>query len=190
MANEAERLIAMSMEKITSSRSRHGWINLRHNLLVANVLLKARTVYMMANYETMMKARQVQVREREKPVKVKLADSMSDMVSSPLTTEDTMVTSIINETSVHMDATDSDSVVTEINDHLEPNMRDTDKGNTPPLTNDNNNKMSCCTKRRLTKVDSNQKNTKKVRVEPSSPRRDVRGVHFGCLIKSDEKVTG
>ena len=140
MANEAERLIAMSMGKITSSRSRRGWINLRHNLIVANVLLKARTVYMMANYETMMKARQVQLRKREKPVK--LADSMSDMASSPLTTEDTMVTSIINDTSVHMDATGSDSVVTEINDHLEPNMRDTDKGNTPPLTNDNNKKCS------------------------------------------------
>ena len=169
MANEAKRLIAMSVGKITSSRSRRGGINLRHNLLVANVLLKARTVYMMANYETMMKARQVQVREREKPVKVKLADSISDMASSPLTTKYTMVTSIISETSVHMDATGSDSVVTEINDHLEPNMRDTDKGNTPPLTNDNNTHCSCCTKRRLTKVDSNQKNTKKVRVEPSSP---------------------
>ncbi|KAI0238212.1 hypothetical protein LSAT2_011160, partial [Lamellibrachia satsuma] len=49
MANEAQRLIAMSMGKITSSRSRRGGINLRQNLLVANVLLKARTVYMMAN---------------------------------------------------------------------------------------------------------------------------------------------
>ena len=96
MANEAERLIAMSMGKITSSRSRRGGINLRHNLLVANVLLKARTVYMMANYETILKARQVQVSEREKPVKLKLADSTSDMASSPVTTEDTMVTSIIN----------------------------------------------------------------------------------------------
>ena len=103
------------------------------------------------------------------------------MASSPVTTEDTMVTSIINETYVHMDATGSDSVVAEINDHLEPNMRDTDKGNTPPPTNDLNKNCSCCTKRRLTKVDSNQKNTKKARVEPSSPRRDVRGVHFGCL---------
>ena len=110
MATEAERLIAMSMGKITSSRSRRGRINLRQN--VANVLLKARTVYMVANYETMMKARQVQVREREKPVKVKLAASTSDMASSPLTTEDIMVTSIINETYVHMDATGSDSVVT------------------------------------------------------------------------------
>ena len=70
MANEAERLIAMSMGKITSSRSRRCGINLRHNLLVANVLLKARTVYMMASYETMMKSRQVQVRERENPLKV------------------------------------------------------------------------------------------------------------------------
>ena len=69
MANEAERLIAMSMGKITSSRSRRGGINLRHNLLVANVLLQARTVYMMANYETIMKAIQVKVSERESPVK-------------------------------------------------------------------------------------------------------------------------
>ena len=79
MANEAERLIVMSLRKITSSRSRRGGINLRHNLLVANILLKARTVYMMANYETIMKARQVQVGERDKPVKVKLTDSTSDM---------------------------------------------------------------------------------------------------------------
>ena len=102
----------MSLGKSTSSRSRRGGINLRHNLLVANILLKARTVYMMANYETIMKARQVQVSERDKPVKVKLADSTSDMASFPVTNEDTMVTSIINETSVHMNTTGSDSVVT------------------------------------------------------------------------------
>ena len=110
MANEAERLIVMSLGKITYSRSRRCGINLRHNLLVANIMLKARTVYMMANYETIMKARQVQVSERDKPVKVKLADSTSDMASFPVTNEDT--TTIINETSVHMTTTGSDSVVT------------------------------------------------------------------------------
>ncbi len=96
MANEAQRLIAMSMEKITLSRSRRGGIHLRHNLLVANVLLKARTVYMMAINETIMKARQAQVSEPEKPVEVEAADSTSDMASSPVNAEDTTVTTVID----------------------------------------------------------------------------------------------
>ena len=96
MTNEAQRLITMSMEKIMSSRSRCGGINLRHNLLVANVLLKARRVYMMANYETVMEARQVQESEPDKSVKVEAADSTSDTASSTVTTEDTTVTSVID----------------------------------------------------------------------------------------------
>ena len=112
MANEDQRLIAMSMEKIMSFRSRCGGIYLRHNLLVANVLLKARTVYMMANYETVMEARQMQVGEPDKPGKVEAADSTSDMASSTVTTEDTTVTSVIDETSAHVDTMDSDLVVT------------------------------------------------------------------------------
>ena len=169
MANEAQRLIAMSMGKITSSRSRRGGINLRHNLLVANVLLKARTVYMMANYETMMKARQAQVSEPEKPVEVVEADSTSEMASSPVTAEDstTTSTSAVDETSVPVDSTDSIvTVSSEINDRLEPDTCDTDKENAPPPTNDDDNKnCSRCTKRRLTEVDSNQENTKKARVD-------------------------
>ena len=43
----------------------------------------------------------------------------------------------------------------------------------------------------MTQIDQgrfeSEKNTKKARVEPSSPRRDVRGVHFGCLIKMMKK---
>ena len=150
MANEDERLIAMSMENITSSRSRLGGINLRHNLLVANVLLKARTVYMMANNETIMETRQAQVSEPEKPVEGEAADSTSDIASSPVTAEDITFTSDIDETSVHVDTTDSDSVVIEsceINDRREPNTYDTDKENAPPPTNDDNKNCSRCTKR-------------------------------------------
>ena len=134
MANEAQRLIAMSMEKIMAYRSRCGGINLRHNLLVANVLLKARRVYMMANYETVMEARQVQESEPDKPVKVEAADSTSDTASSTVTTVDTTVTSVIDQTSAHVDTMDSDLVVTESsesNNRLGPNTCDTDKENAP-----------------------------------------------------------
>ena len=59
--------------------------------------------------------------EPEKTVEVEAADSKSDMASSPVTAEDTTITSVIDETSVHVDTMDSDSVVTdssEINDRL------------------------------------------------------------------------
>ena len=69
-------------------------------------------MYMMANNETIMKARQAQVSEPEKPVEVEAADSTSDMASSPVTAEDITVTSVIDEMPVHVDTTDSDSVVT------------------------------------------------------------------------------
>ena len=52
-------------------------------------------MYMMANNETIMNARQAQVSEPEKPVEVEAADSTSDMASSPVTAEDTTVTSVI-----------------------------------------------------------------------------------------------
>ncbi len=106
--------------------------------------------------------------EPEKTVEVEAADSTSDMASSPVTAEDTTVTSVIDETSVHVYTTDNDSIVTEsseINDHLEPNTCDTDKDNAPPPTNDYNKNCSRCTKRRLAEVDSYQENTKKARVE-------------------------
>ena len=185
MANEAQRLIAMSMEKIMSSRSRCGGINLRHNLLVANVLLKARRVYMMANYEAVMEARLVQENEPDKPVKVEAADSTSDTASSTVTTEDTTVTSVIDQTSAHVDTMESDLVVTESsesNNRLGPNTCDTDEENAPPPMHDNKN-CSRYTKRRLAEVDSNQKNTKKARVEASLMERLEQWILPGNRVK-------
>ena len=53
-------------------------------------------MYMMANNETIMYARQAQVSEPEQPVEVEAADSTSDMASSPVRAEDTTVTRIID----------------------------------------------------------------------------------------------
>jgi len=49
MAVEAQRLIALSLGKISQSRQQRGGINLHKNLLVASVLYKARTVFIMEN---------------------------------------------------------------------------------------------------------------------------------------------
>lgn len=49
-ASETQRLIAVSMGKIAQSRGQRGGINLHKNLLVATVLHKARTAYMMETY--------------------------------------------------------------------------------------------------------------------------------------------
>ncbi|KAK7488056.1 hypothetical protein BaRGS_00020647 [Batillaria attramentaria] len=45
--SDSQRLIAVSLGKIAASRSQRGGINLHKNLLVATVLHKARTIYMM-----------------------------------------------------------------------------------------------------------------------------------------------
>merc|ERR1711976_860115 len=47
---DAQKLIAMSLGKIHASRGQRGGINLHKNLLVAGVLQKARTIYMVENY--------------------------------------------------------------------------------------------------------------------------------------------
>ena len=48
MSTEARKVMTMSMVKITTSRQRKSGINLRQNLLVANVMLSARSVFMSA----------------------------------------------------------------------------------------------------------------------------------------------
>lgn len=47
---ETQRLISVSLGKIAQSRSQRGGINLHKNLLVATVLHKARTAFMMESY--------------------------------------------------------------------------------------------------------------------------------------------
>lgn len=59
-AAEPQRLIAVSLGKIASSRSQRGGINLHKNLLVASVLHKARTAYMMENFQQMLAAKRAQ----------------------------------------------------------------------------------------------------------------------------------
>ena len=54
----------------------------------------------------------MQESEPGKPVKVEAADSTSGTASSTVTTEDTTVTSVIDQTSAHVDTMDSDLVVT------------------------------------------------------------------------------
>lgn len=60
MNTEAQRLVSLSLGKIAASRSQRGGINLHKNLLVASVLHKARTAYMMENLQTMLAKRQAQ----------------------------------------------------------------------------------------------------------------------------------
>ena len=66
---EAQRLIALSLGKIAMSRQQRGGINLHKNLLVASVLHKARTTYMMDNFQTLIANRKAQA-EREAAAKM------------------------------------------------------------------------------------------------------------------------
>ena len=60
----------------TGTNSFEGTVDLAGN----RARLKARTVYMMANNETIMNARQALVSEPDKPVEVEAADSTSDKI--------------------------------------------------------------------------------------------------------------
>jgi len=66
---EAQRLIAVSLGKIAMSRQQRGGINLHKNLLVASVLHKARTTYMMDNFQTLLANKRAQA-EKEAAAKM------------------------------------------------------------------------------------------------------------------------
>lgn len=68
-ANDAQRLIALSLGKIAMSRQQRGGINLHKNLLVASVLHKARTTYMMDNFQVLLASKKAQA-EREAAAKM------------------------------------------------------------------------------------------------------------------------
>jgi hypothetical protein len=68
-STEAQRLIALSLGKIAMSRQQRGGINLHKNLLVASVLHKARTAYMMDNFQTLLANKRAQA-EREAAAKM------------------------------------------------------------------------------------------------------------------------
>jgi len=68
MNTEAQRLITVSLGKIAASRSQRGGINLHKNLLVACVLHKARTAYMMENLQTMLANRKAQAEVKQEGI--------------------------------------------------------------------------------------------------------------------------
>ncbi|XP_048776630.1 immediate early response gene 2 protein-like [Ostrea edulis] len=69
MSTEAQRLMALSLGKIAASRQQRGGINLHKNLLVASVLHKARTAYMMENLQTVLANRRAQAEAKEQAKK-------------------------------------------------------------------------------------------------------------------------
>lgn len=68
-SSEAQKLIALSLGKIAMSRQQRGGINLHKNLLVASVLHKARTTYMMDNFQTLIANKKAQA-EKEAAAKM------------------------------------------------------------------------------------------------------------------------
>lgn len=62
---ETQRLITMSLGKIAQSRSQRGGLNLHKNLLVATVLHKARTAYMMETYNYQQQQHQLSLQNQK-----------------------------------------------------------------------------------------------------------------------------
>ncbi|KAK6196400.1 hypothetical protein SNE40_001633 [Patella caerulea] len=68
LPTDAQRIVSLSIGKIASSRSQRGGINLHKNLLVASVLHKARTSYMMENYHSLLAAKKIQNTEQQQDI--------------------------------------------------------------------------------------------------------------------------
>ena len=85
-SNDAQRLIALSLGKIAISRQQKGGINLHKNLLVASVLHKARTTYMMDNFQTLLANKRAQA-EKEAAAKMiveKPVDKCTEVTSTSM----------------------------------------------------------------------------------------------------------
>ncbi|KAK2152003.1 hypothetical protein LSH36_342g01040 [Paralvinella palmiformis] len=78
MAADAQRLIAMSLGKIAASRGQRGGISLHKNLLVATVLSKARTVFMLESYNNMIENRRLEMEQTRETVKTTENGSLDD----------------------------------------------------------------------------------------------------------------
>ncbi|KAH3796264.1 immediate early response gene 5-like protein [Dreissena polymorpha] len=76
---DAQRLIAVSLGKIAVSRQQRCGINLHKNLLVASVLHKARTTYMMDNFQTLLAQKRAQA-EKEAAAKM-IVDTQPELRS-------------------------------------------------------------------------------------------------------------
>lgn len=68
MAVEAHRLISMSLGKIAASRGQRGGASLHKNLLVSTVLYKARTAFMMENFQAMVAAKKAREVDATNPL--------------------------------------------------------------------------------------------------------------------------
>nr|XP_022325551.1 immediate early response gene 5-like protein [Crassostrea virginica] len=111
MSTEAQRLMALSLGKIAASRQQRGGINLHKNLLVASVLHKARTAYMMENLQTVLANRRAQAEAREQSKRVSAVSSENTTNSKDSTTRDASSEvkrlRIENETPIHEDKENS-----------------------------------------------------------------------------------
>lgn len=78
MAFEAQRLITMSMGKIHAARSQRGGINLHKNLLVATVIHKAKTIYMMESYQSIVESKKAVQEPQPASQGMDTADKVAD----------------------------------------------------------------------------------------------------------------
>ncbi|XP_060064246.1 immediate early response gene 5-like protein [Ylistrum balloti] len=124
MNTEAQRLITVSLGKIQASRSQRGGINLHKNLLVACVLHKARTAYMMDNLQTMLMNRKAQSESKYAETPVTQISTNNSSQNYPCSTN---TTSVVVRAS--HDATKRSREETEQTTEA---CRDQDKENSPP----------------------------------------------------------
>lgn len=131
-STDAQRLIALSLGKIALSRQQRGGINLHKNLLVASVLHKARTTYMMDNFQTLLANKRSQA-EREAAAKM-IVDSPKE--KSEKTMEINVETRGVSECNAVNDA--------EVPHGERPEKNNTvDKENVTPMVESSTENVSC-----------------------------------------------
>lgn len=101
---ESQRLIALSLGKIAASRGQKGGINLHKNLLVATVLHKARTVFMMQHYSRQRAAAVSAVNGGAAMVGVAQPQVSQSTYVSP-TTQAVATTTTTSQSSIHATST-------------------------------------------------------------------------------------
>jgi len=127
MALEAQRLIAVSLGKIAASRGQRGGINLHKNLLVAGVLYKARTAYMVENYSPAP-----QVSDNTEPEDSKLDSCASEKVSISPGSEPSGH-AVSNTQTSSADVIDADDDAQVVPEGPEPTSPEGDKENSPSV---------------------------------------------------------
>lgn len=159
MATEAQKLIAVSLGKIATSRGQRGGVKLFKNLLVSSVLQKARTAYMMENFQQAVVARKAREEQKNIP---EVSEKDTTPEPKPEVTLHELQTAGKESSVAVMNENKENAIPSEnISNDMDSKHENSENPETKSDENDSSIDKNChkCNKRRLSEIHNHVENS-------------------------------